>query len=109
MLIPCVLLAVPIGIFLSLPCVIVAWFYFNSLIQKNIWSKARWISGGALIAFAYLLIFAVCLPSENIINLSTTLIIFGLPIGAYVGSETRKKARRFKEQEEAQALDLVGE
>ena len=30
MLVPWVLLAVPIGIVLSLPCVIVAWFHFNS-------------------------------------------------------------------------------
>jgi NhaP-type Na+/H+ or K+/H+ antiporter len=101
-LIPWVFLAVPIGIFLSLPCVIVAWFYFDFLIQKNIWNRARWISGGALIAFAYVLIFALCLPNENIINSSAILIIFGLPIGAYVGSETHKKARKFKDQEEAQ-------
>lgn len=108
MLIPVVFLAVPIGIFLSLPCVIAAWFYFNSLMQKNIWSKARWVSGGVLIAFAYILIFAVFLPNENIFNVCGLLTIFGLPIGAYVGAETLKRAKKFKE-EEILSRDMIEE
>lgn len=100
-----IIIAIPVGIFLSLPCVIVAWFYFNSLIQKEVWSEWRWVLGGALIAFVYILVLTLYFPQVDILGF---IAFFGLPTGAYVGFHTLKKAKIFKERNSRQASDLVG-